>query len=154
MSLTADSESSQATGGFSVVFSLTVIQVGEVLSLYFNYFLTLVHTVHETSTPNHFISLSYIEICLYFVWRKSECQQLICEILRATPEAATADAAVQTARLANKGPVKEKRQVYSENNYPNLYLFMFSCDPFQSLLFLGCASMLSEILVQITVRKA
>ncbi|KAM0954430.1 putative Sec8 exocyst complex component specific domain, exocyst complex component Sec8/EXOC4 [Dioscorea sansibarensis] len=65
VSLTADSESSQATGGFSVVFSLTVIQ--------------------------------------------SECQQLICEILRATPEAATADAAVQTARLANKGPVKEKR---------------------------------------------
>lgn len=43
--------------------------------------------------------------------RKSECQQLICEILRATPEAATADAAVQTARLANKAPVKEKRQV-------------------------------------------
>lgn len=60
-----DSESSQAAGGFSVAFSLTVIQ--------------------------------------------SECQQLICEILRATPEAATADAAVQTARLANKAPVKEKR---------------------------------------------
>uniref|UniRef100_A0A0E0IA46 Exocyst complex component Sec8 n=1 Tax=Oryza nivara TaxID=4536 RepID=A0A0E0IA46_ORYNI len=40
----------------------------------------------------------------------SECQQLLCEILRATPEAATADAAVQTARLANKDPVKEKRQ--------------------------------------------
>ncbi|XP_073117058.1 exocyst complex component SEC8 [Elaeis guineensis] len=61
-----DSESSQVTGGFSVGFSLTVIQ--------------------------------------------SECQQLICEVLRATPEAATADAAVQTARLANKAPVKEKRQ--------------------------------------------
>ncbi|KAG1331762.1 exocyst complex component SEC8 [Cocos nucifera] len=60
-----DSESSQVTGGFSVGFSLTVIQ--------------------------------------------SECQQLICEVLRATPEAATADAAVQTARLANKAPVKEKR---------------------------------------------
>ncbi|KAJ6795668.1 exocyst complex component SEC8 isoform X1 [Iris pallida] len=60
-----DSESSQITGGFSVGFSLTVVQ--------------------------------------------SECQQLICEILRATPEAATADAAVQTARLANKAPVKEKR---------------------------------------------
>ncbi|KAF6140232.1 hypothetical protein GIB67_000280 [Kingdonia uniflora] len=40
---------------------------------------------------------------------KSECQQLICEILRATPEAASADAAVQTARLANKAPTKEKR---------------------------------------------
>lgn len=60
-----DSESSQATGGFSVAFSLSVMQ--------------------------------------------SECQQLLCEILRATPEAATADAAVQTARLANKDPVKEKR---------------------------------------------
>lgn len=60
-----DSESSQATGGFSVAFSLTVMQ--------------------------------------------SECQQLICEILRATPEAATVDAAVQTARLANKAPEKEKR---------------------------------------------
>ncbi|KAJ4768752.1 Exocyst complex component Sec8-like [Rhynchospora pubera] len=60
-----DSESSQATGGYSVTFSLSVVQ--------------------------------------------SECQQLICEILRATPEAATADAAVQTARLANKAPVKEKR---------------------------------------------
>ncbi|XP_015649905.1 exocyst complex component SEC8 isoform X1 [Oryza sativa Japonica Group] len=60
-----DSESSQATGGFTVAFSLSVVQ--------------------------------------------SECQQLLCEILRATPEAATADAAVQTARLANKDPVKEKR---------------------------------------------
>lgn len=40
---------------------------------------------------------------------QSECQQIICEVLRATPEAATADAAVQTARLANKAPVKEKR---------------------------------------------
>ncbi|KAL6842466.1 hypothetical protein ACP4OV_027701 [Aristida adscensionis] len=60
-----DSESSQATGGFGIAFSLSVVQ--------------------------------------------SECQQLLCEILRATPEAATADAAVQTARLANKDPVKEKR---------------------------------------------
>lgn len=40
---------------------------------------------------------------------QSECQQLICEILRATPEAASADAAVQTARLAGKVPSKEKR---------------------------------------------
>ncbi|KDO48277.1 hypothetical protein CISIN_1g0016023mg, partial [Citrus sinensis] len=39
---------------------------------------------------------------------QSECQQLICEILRATPEAASADAAVQTARLASKAPSKEK----------------------------------------------
>ncbi|KAB1219033.1 Exocyst complex component SEC8 [Morella rubra] len=60
-----DSEASQVTGGYSIGFSLTVLQ--------------------------------------------SECQQLICEILRATPEAASADAAVQTARLANKGPSKEKR---------------------------------------------
>ncbi|XP_074558363.1 exocyst complex component SEC8 isoform X2 [Curcuma longa] len=40
---------------------------------------------------------------------QSECQQLICEILRATPEAATSDAAVQTARLGKKNPAKEKR---------------------------------------------
>ncbi|OMO59436.1 hypothetical protein COLO4_34215 [Corchorus olitorius] len=62
-----DSEASQVTGGYSIGFSLTVLQ--------------------------------------------SECQQLICEILRATPEAASADAAVQTARLASKVPTKEKRQV-------------------------------------------
>lgn len=60
-----DSEASHNTGGYSIGFSLTVLQ--------------------------------------------SECQQLICEILRATPEAASADAAVQTARLANKAPSKEKR---------------------------------------------
>ncbi|KAG8480558.1 hypothetical protein CXB51_024623 [Gossypium anomalum] len=42
---------------------------------------------------------------------QSECQQLICEILRATPEAASADAAVQTARLASKASTKEKRQI-------------------------------------------
>lgn len=65
MSWNPDTDSSQITGGFSVSFSLTVIQ--------------------------------------------SECQQLICEILRATPEAATTDAAVQTARLANKAPLNEKR---------------------------------------------
>ncbi|CAA6665365.1 unnamed protein product [Spirodela intermedia] len=47
----ADTEVSQITGGFSLGFSMSVIQ--------------------------------------------SECQQLICEILRATPEAASADAAVQ-----------------------------------------------------------
>ncbi|KAL5710016.1 exocyst subunit [Ranunculus cassubicifolius] len=61
----SDPEASQLTGGYSVGFSLTVLQ--------------------------------------------SECQQLICEILRATPEAASADAAVQTARLASKNPSKEKR---------------------------------------------
>ncbi|KAK6929163.1 Exocyst complex component Sec8, N-terminal [Dillenia turbinata] len=60
-----DSEASQITGGYSIGYSLTVLQ--------------------------------------------SECQQLICEILRATPEAASADAAVQTARLASKNPTKEKR---------------------------------------------
>ncbi|CAK9159674.1 unnamed protein product [Ilex paraguariensis] len=62
-----DSEASHDTGGYSISFSLTVLQ--------------------------------------------SECQQVICEVLRATPEAASADAAVQTARLASKGPSKEKRQV-------------------------------------------
>ncbi|KAF2325717.1 hypothetical protein GH714_033971 [Hevea brasiliensis] len=60
-----DSETCQATGGYSIGFSLTVLQ--------------------------------------------SECQQLICEILRATPEAASADAAVQTARLASKVPSVEKK---------------------------------------------
>ncbi|XP_075499287.1 exocyst complex component SEC8 [Primulina tabacum] len=60
-----DSDASHDTGGYSIAFSLTVLQ--------------------------------------------SECQQLICEILRATPEAASADATVQTARLAGKGPAKEKR---------------------------------------------
>ncbi|XP_039071941.1 exocyst complex component SEC8-like [Hibiscus syriacus] len=59
-----DSEASQVTGGYSIGFSLTVLQ--------------------------------------------SECQQLICEILRATPEAASVDA-TQTARLANKVPTNEKR---------------------------------------------
>ncbi|GFP87668.1 exocyst complex component sec8 [Phtheirospermum japonicum] len=61
-----DSDASHDTGGYTIGFSLTVLQ--------------------------------------------SECQQLICEILRATPEAASADAAVQTARLANKAPSKDKRQ--------------------------------------------
>ncbi|XP_022890078.1 exocyst complex component SEC8-like isoform X1 [Olea europaea var. sylvestris] len=60
-----DSDASHDTGGYTLGFSLTVLQ--------------------------------------------SECQQLICEILRATPEAASADAAVQTARLASKAPSKDKR---------------------------------------------
>ncbi|XP_057798893.1 exocyst complex component SEC8 [Salvia miltiorrhiza] len=60
-----DSDASSDTGGFSIGFSLNVLQ--------------------------------------------SECQQLICEILRATPEATSADAAVQTARLASKNPSKDKR---------------------------------------------
>ncbi|CAI9767484.1 unnamed protein product [Fraxinus pennsylvanica] len=60
-----DSDASRDTGGYTLGFSLTVLQ--------------------------------------------SECQQLICEILRATPEAASADAAVQTARLASKAPSKDKR---------------------------------------------
>ncbi|XVF75595.1 hypothetical protein PTKIN_Ptkin13bG0199400 [Pterospermum kingtungense] len=68
-----DSEASQVTGGYSIGFSLTVLQ--------------------------------------------SECQQLICEILRATPEAASADAAVQNARLASKVPTKGKRQ-YNCDNLP------------------------------------
>ncbi|KAL0303384.1 UNVERIFIED_CONTAM: Exocyst complex component SEC8 [Sesamum radiatum] len=43
--------------------------------------------------------------------QSSECQHLICEILRATPEAASADAAAQTARLASKVPA-DKRQAH------------------------------------------
>ncbi|GAV58941.1 Sec8_exocyst domain-containing protein [Cephalotus follicularis] len=74
----SDSEASQVTGGYSIGFSLTVLQ--------------------------------------------SECQQLICEILRATPEAATADAAVQTARHASKVPSKEKR-VGSEDGHAFAFRF-------------------------------
>ncbi|KAL9994747.1 putative Sec8 exocyst complex component specific domain, exocyst complex component Sec8/EXOC4 [Helianthus debilis subsp. tardiflorus] len=66
ISVSPDSEASQATGGYTIGFCMTVLQ--------------------------------------------SECQQLICEILRATPEAASADAAVQTARLASKTPSKEKSE--------------------------------------------
>ncbi|XP_045823000.1 exocyst complex component SEC8 [Trifolium pratense] len=73
-----DSETSQVTGGYSIGFSLTVLQ--------------------------------------------SECQQLICEILRATPEAASADAAVQTARLASKAPSKDKRDG-SENGLTFAFRF-------------------------------
>ncbi|XP_039042022.1 exocyst complex component SEC8-like [Hibiscus syriacus] len=43
-----------------------------------------------------------------FTVLQSECQQLLCEILRATPEAASADA-THTARLASKVPTNEKR---------------------------------------------
>ncbi|CAB4270477.1 unnamed protein product [Prunus armeniaca] len=74
-----DLEASQVTGGYSIGFSLTVLQ--------------------------------------------SECQQLICEIMRATPEAASADAAVQTARLANKVPSKDKRQnIESDNMVGNVFI--------------------------------
>ncbi|TXG49465.1 hypothetical protein EZV62_025340 [Acer yangbiense] len=75
--------SSQVTGGYSIGFSLTVLQ--------------------------------------------SECQQLICEILRATPEATSADAAVQTARLASKDPSKEKRQVTRDGSEDGLtFAFRFT----------------------------
>ncbi|KAK4430974.1 Exocyst complex component SEC8 [Sesamum alatum] len=59
-----DSDASHDTGGYTIGFSLVVLQ--------------------------------------------SECQHLICEILRATPEAASADAAAQTARLASKVPANDK----------------------------------------------
>ncbi|KAL2892662.1 Exocyst complex component SEC8 [Bienertia sinuspersici] len=66
---------SEATGGYTIGFSLTVLQ--------------------------------------------SECQQLICEILRATPEAASADVAVQTARLAGKAVQSwnKKTQGMSQEGY-------------------------------------
>ncbi|KAL0322044.1 UNVERIFIED_CONTAM: Exocyst complex component SEC8 [Sesamum calycinum] len=63
-----DSDAAHATGGYTVGFSLSVLQ--------------------------------------------SECQHLICEILRATPEAASADAAAQTARLASKVPAKDNRRAH------------------------------------------
>ncbi|XP_078441735.1 subunit of exocyst complex 8 [Wolffia australiana] len=65
-----DAEASQITGGFSLSFSLSVIQ--------------------------------------------SECQQLICEILRATPETASADAAAQTARLASSIPGRDRRDMSND----------------------------------------
>ncbi|KAH9703955.1 exocyst complex component SEC8 [Citrus sinensis] len=70
-----DSEAS-VTGGYSIGFSMTVLQSSS--SVCFSILFV--------------VSKNYVG--------KSECQQLICEILRATPEAASADAAVQTARLA------------------------------------------------------
>ncbi|KAK9190102.1 hypothetical protein WN943_018703 [Citrus x changshan-huyou] len=79
-----DSEAS-VTGGYSIGFSMTVLQSSS--SVCFSILFV--------------VSKNYVG--------KSECQQLICEILRATPEAASADAAVQTARLASKAPSKEKR---------------------------------------------
>jgi hypothetical protein len=45
---------------------------------------------------------------------QSECQQLICDILRATPDAASADAAVQTARLASKAAPDAAKAVSEE----------------------------------------
>ncbi|KAG6391481.1 hypothetical protein SASPL_149236 [Salvia splendens] len=76
-----DSDVSNDTGGFSVGFSLNVLQ--------------------------------------------SECQQLICEILRATPDATSADAAVQTARLASKNPSKDKRQGHSIDGSEDGLTFAF-----------------------------
>ncbi|KAH9768516.1 exocyst complex component SEC8 [Citrus sinensis] len=73
-----DSEAS-VTGGYSIGFSMTVLQSSS--SVCFSILFV--------------VSKNYVG--------KSECQQLICEILRATPEAASADAAVQTARLAKDG---------------------------------------------------
>jgi hypothetical protein len=55
--------------------------------------------------------LIFIYCFPYIIVWKSECQQLICEILRATPEAASADASLQTARLASKVPSKGKKWV-------------------------------------------
>ncbi|CAH8356409.1 unnamed protein product [Eruca vesicaria subsp. sativa] len=57
---------------------------------------------------------------------QSECQQLICEILRATPEAASADAAAQTAKVAKKASKKEKKQVISNNCNGLTFTFRFS----------------------------
>lgn len=114
-----DSEAS-VTGGYSIGFSLTVLQVVFLL-VCFSWLFALHITVEIPKFCNvqtHFAwsllflspSQSYLLFSKIYV-EKSECQQLICEILRATPEAASADAAVQTARLASKAPSKEKRQV-------------------------------------------
>ena len=58
---------------------------------------------------NGFLYISLLKF--YVLMVKSECQQLICEILRATPEAASADAVAQTAKVAKKASKKDKRQV-------------------------------------------
>lgn len=57
---------------------------------------------------------------------QSECQQLICEILRATPEAASADAAVQTARLANKTSKKDKKDKRAGSEDGLTFAFRFT----------------------------
>ncbi|MCO5586381.1 hypothetical protein L7F22_040321 [Adiantum nelumboides] len=54
---------------------------------------------------------------------QSECQQLICDILRATPDAATADAAVQTARLASKLPAKDSSNGASDEGLSFAFRF-------------------------------
>ncbi|KAH9703963.1 exocyst complex component SEC8 [Citrus sinensis] len=77
-----DSEAS-VTGGYSIGFSMTVLQSSS--SVCFSILFV--------------VSKNYVG--------KSECQQLICEILRATPEAASADAAVQTARLARADLIRQ-----------------------------------------------
>lgn len=103
-----DSEASQVTGGYSISFSLTVLQV---ICLYLS--LNLSFSGIDTMDDDllKFSLKSYFLIPSLHCVTQSECQQLICEILRATPEAASADAAVQTARLASKAPAKDKRQV-------------------------------------------
>ncbi|GFZ14697.1 subunit of exocyst complex 8 [Actinidia rufa] len=97
-----DTEVSRDTGGYSIGFTLTVMQ--------------------------------------------SECQQLICEILRATPEAASADAAVQTARLANKAPSKEKRPVKVLDRRFEVKSFVWLCKRIGACRFLRMTSGLLELL--------
>ncbi|KAK9742708.1 hypothetical protein RND81_03G192600 [Saponaria officinalis] len=72
----------------------------------------------DINTPKSLVDVSWntesevtggYTIGFSFTVLQSECQQLICEILRATPKAASADANVQTARLAGKVPSKEKK---------------------------------------------
>lgn len=75
----------------------------------------------DISTKN-LVSKIYL-LLISSAMKQSECQQLICEILRATPEAASADAAVQTARLASKAPSKDKRHVFSRSSLSFLGIF-------------------------------
>ena len=102
-----DTEVSRDTGGYSIGFTLTVMQVLCLSSCLLNFLFPTVSIRYEYLCKDLFLFSFYVICCVY----QSECQQLICEILRATPEAASADAAVQTARLANKAPSKEKRPV-------------------------------------------
>ncbi|CAI0410952.1 unnamed protein product [Linum tenue] len=63
---------------------------------------------------------------------QSECQQLICEILRATPEAASADAATQTLRLGSKAPSNDNRNG-SEDGLTFAFRFTDSTIPNQGV---------------------
>lgn len=52
---------------------------------------------------------------------QSEVQQLICDILRATPDATSAESAAQTARLASKTPITNFKNPFGVKNKEERY---------------------------------